>query len=169
MRWERLFAEIEAQSHDMTLDDRDAEIRDLTEGAWASMSWLERMSPGPVVLTVSGVGRIDGDLVRKTGAWLLVQSPTHEHLVNPAWITSASPARSAGPSSVVDQRLDWPAAIRMLQRSADRVRIVRADGSVSDGMAKVAGKDFVELVTDHGIVEMTPYAMLAVIRCRRVP
>ncbi|MDX6278092.1 MAG: hypothetical protein QOJ72_2220, partial [Nocardioidaceae bacterium] len=41
MRWERLFAELEAQAGDVELQDRDALVEELADGDWAATSWRD--------------------------------------------------------------------------------------------------------------------------------
>lgn len=169
MRWEKLFAEIEAHSGDVARAERDFEILDRTEGEWAATSWRDRLSPGPISLGVAGLGRLDSHLVRITGAWLLLQTDNYEVIVNPNWVTAVSTSVSgAKPMSALEQRMTWVHAIRMLQREGSRIHVVRADGSSVDGTVRLAGKDFVEIKTDQRTVEMVPYALLAAISCRGV-
>lgn len=170
MRWEKLFGEIEAHSGDLARVERDAEIQDRTEGEWAATSWRERLALGTVSLRVAGLGRLDGDLTRMTGAWLLLQTDNHEMIINPDWVVAVSPsATGVKPLSLVEQRMTWVHAIRMLQRERSRIHVVCADGSAVDGTVTLAGKDFVEIQTDQRVAEMVPYATLAAIRCRGVP
>jgi len=170
MRWEKLFAEIEAHAGDLARVERDAEIQDRTEGEWAATSWRDRLAPGPISLRVAGLGRLDGNLTRITGAWLLLQTDHYEVIVNPAWVTAVSPsATGAKQLSVLEQRMTWVHAIRMLQREGSRIHVVRVDGSSVNGTVRLAGKDFVEIQTDQRTAEMVPYAMLAAISCRDVP
>ena len=170
MRWEKLFAEIEAQSGDVARAERDAEILDRTEGEWAATSWRDRLAPGPISLRVAGLGRIDGSLARITGAWLLLQTDAYEVIVNPDWVSAVSTSASrAKPLSALERRMTWVHAIRMLQREGARIHVVRADGSSVDGTARLAGKDFVEIKTDQSTDEMVPYSMLAAISCRGEP
>lgn len=62
MRWERLFAELEAQVGDVEMQDRDALVDELADGAWAETSWRDLLG-GHVVLDVLGHGRIEGEVV----------------------------------------------------------------------------------------------------------
>lgn len=168
MRWEKLFEEIESQSDDARLLERDAEIADHVSAQLAETSWQERLGIGPIDLIVQGHGRVMGTLVRRTGAWLLVRTEMLEFVVNPAQVSAIrAHAPHAIPLSEVEKRVTWVSAMRFLQRQHEDVHVVRADGSVSDGRIRTAGGNYVGILTQSGMNELTPYDAIAILSCQR--
>ncbi len=164
MRWDKLFADIEAQVADDALATRDDEVNALVEGEEASRSWHECMPAGHVRLRVCGYGYLDGVVQRLTAQWLLLSHPSFEALVNNLAIAEVvAPASRSRPLSHVDQRASWVVAVRMLQRERSRIHVVARDGSSIGGVVRSAGHNFVEVLTDQDATTMIPYRHISLI------
>lgn len=167
MRWDKLFADLEAAAADDELAERDALVSDLREGELAATTWL-RLAGGQVTLEVSGLGRVEGVIMAANDRLLHLQT-TQSHVVVGAGSVLAVVAATArsGPRSAVADRLGWTSVLRMLQRDRDRVQICRIDGSVRSGLVDLVGADFVRVRDEAGQAPIIPLAAIAAVSCPR--
>jgi len=148
MRWERLFADLEAEAAEMEARARDAEIAERTRAEIAAVRWLQRLrgATGTTVsLAMAGAGPLSGR-VRYVGPdWVLVDVVGQDVLVPAAAVLGVTGLGTAAPPDVERVPLTWAAAWRTLSRDRAVVRVERTDGSVVSGRVDRVGADFVEV------------------------
>jgi len=167
MRWERLFAELEAEADDLAARDRDAEIADRTRAELGRTRWADglRAARGDVRVRLLGGVVLAGRVGHVGTDWLLLSAESHDVLVpghavvgiDGLAITAAPPADGTLPHT-------WAAAWRVLARDRAPVRLTRVDGSEVRGVPVRVGADFVEL--DAGSADglatvLVPYPAVA--------
>lgn len=166
MRWDALFADLEAQADALAVAERAAEIETRTRGELATLTVVDRLAGSvgaPVRLRLDGGVQVAGRLARVGPDWLLVdEGAGREVLVVTGRVlavrglgrltavpgaTSAGVAASA--AATVTARLGLRQALRGIARDRSIVRLLlavndAADGAV-DGTIDRVGADFVEL------------------------
>ncbi len=166
MRWERLFNELEAQSGDLEMAERDALVDELRDGEWAETSWRSLLG-GSVVVEVLGVGRVAGDCVLVNDHVLQLRSERTEHVVSSnAVVAVVSSERRADPTSTVSAALGWGHIFRALRDAGEPVRLHAIDGSTFDGTVDVVGADFVRMREESGRLQTVTVAAVAVVSGR---
>lgn len=166
MRWERLFAELEAQSEDLELQERDALVDELRDGDWAETSWWSLLG-GRVVVDVLGHGNLDGHVVLANERLTQIRGEGLDHVVNNAAVLAVvSYERRAEEVSAVTGALGWGHVFRTLRDVGESVRIRRVDGSTIDGVVVVVGRDFVRIRAESGRAQSIPFASIAVVSGR---
>lgn len=164
MRWERLFAELEAQAGDVEMQDRDALVAELADGDWAATTWRDLLG-GHAVLDVRGHGRLGGEVVLVNRQLVQLQGERVDHVVNTdAVLAVLSAEHRAVAESPVSAGLGWGHVFRALRESAVRIR--RIDGSTVDGSVGVVGRDFVRVQDESGRDQVLPFAVVAVVSGR---
>lgn len=153
MRWDGLFADLEAQAEALSSAERDAEIDDRTRSETSRLRLIDRLGPavGSMVrLRCAGGLSLGGQLRRAHPEWLLLDEPAgREVLVSAAailWVAGLGRLSEvpAG-ESVVRSRLGLRYALRTVARDRSSLRMQLADASVLDGTLDRVGADFVEL------------------------
>jgi sRNA-binding regulator protein Hfq len=166
MRWERLFEELEAQSADLELDERDALVDELRDGDWAQTSWRQLLG-GRVVLALRGVERVEGVVGTVNQRLVHLQGEAVDHVVNAAAIlTVLSSERRADPTGAVAQALGWGQVLRALRDAGEEVRLRLVDGMSRDGVVQVVGRDFVRLRVGSGHDQLVLLDAIAVVSGR---
>ena len=182
MRWDDLFADLEAQAELLARHDRAGEVGERSRIELGRMAGLDRVRPGvgrTVSVTVLGGQRVDG-VLRKVGAqWLLVEEQQGQEAVVPLSSVLAVGGLGrwvADPASVgvVESRLGLRSALRGLARDRAAVRIHLIDAQELDGTIDRVGSDFFELArhargelrrrSDVHTVQLVFNAAVAVIR-----
>lgn len=168
MRWERLFADLEAEADELAVRERDAAIAERTRAELATVRLLDRLR-GSTGRTVT-VRVLGGDVVRgRVGYvgpdWLLVHPDGPEDVLVPAHalagVDGVSAVAAPDPERVP---LSWAAAWRRLSRDRVDVRVVRTDGSQAGGLLGRVGADFAEVGTT-----LLPWSAVRVAHVRREP
>jgi hypothetical protein len=167
MRWDDLFADLEAQLGAAEHAQFQAEVQDLTRSERASIELAARLLSArgaSVSLTLSDGETVRGVLVDAAAQWLLIGATGPQTLVPLGAIAMASgfPPRSTEISEV-DRRLGMGHALRALARDRARVTVDTAAGSVA-GLIGVVGADFIEVSTSVGSSVAVP--MAAIMRVR---
>ncbi len=189
MRWDAVFADLEADAAGLEQRERDAEIADRTRAEMATVALADRFRASlgrAASVRVSGLGVVTGRVERVAPPWVLLRAAdAGEWLV--AWTSvvgvnglsvRAVGAPSDRASRQMEAALGWPATWRVLARDRAAVRIVRHDGSSVTGTPDRVAADFVELGlqdldelgwtrTGAGTVELVPYAAISAVRCPR--
>ncbi|TFV81392.1 hypothetical protein [Blastococcus sp. CT_GayMR16] len=153
MRWQQLFADLQAQfeAEEGAIEQAESASRTRAEVGASGLADRLRGAEGfPLVLGCRGAGTVAGVLVEVGADWLLVEDdggrPT---LVALAAVRSAAGLgrRTAAPELIgeVRGRLDLRRALRGLARDRSAVQIVLDDGSVLGGTLDRVGADYVEL------------------------
>jgi hypothetical protein len=184
MRWEGLFADLEAQAAALAQAERAAEVEERTRGELAALHLTDRLRAGmdgAVRLRLSG-GRIVSGRLRRVGPdWLLVAEEAEvEALVRLGAVLgvrglsrySAVP----GAGDAISSRLGLRSVLRGIARDRSPVRLELTDGATVDATIDRVGADFMEAAT-HGpgelrrrqevrAVELVPFAAVAAVRRR---
>jgi len=182
MRWDGLFADLEAQAEALDVAERAAEIDERARLEIGRIRLLDRLRPAvglPVRLRCRGAVTVAGPLRRVGPDWLLVdEGGEREALVVLAAVLGVSGlARLSGvPDSegVVESRLGLRHALRGIARDRSAVRITDQSGATVDGTIDRLGADYVE-VAEHAAGELRrraevrdvlvlPLAAVAVVR-----
>lgn len=160
MRWERLFAELEATGSDDALLERDALVAELRDEEWGRTGWRDLLA-GTVDLDVEGVGRLVGEVGFATEHLVQVRAAGRENLVATAAVLSVSTTtQRAVPAGTVARRLGWSHVLRALRDDGDDVQLVRRDGAVLRGQVVDVPADAVALRSGDRVV-LVPLAVLA--------
>ncbi len=160
MRWQQLFADLDAQfeAAETAAERADAASRARAEvGAVRLVDRLRGALRSPVTLRCRGAGQLTGVLVDAGPDWLLLAGDRGDELL----VAAAAVLEVAGlgratavPAgrSTVQSRLDLRRALRALARDRSSVVVVLEDGATLTGTVDRVGADFVELA-DHAAGE----------------
>lgn len=167
MRWNDLFADLEAQIDAAELASFDAEVRDLTRSERASVELAARLVHArgtSVTVTLLDGETVHGVLVDAAVGWLLVGATGPQTLVplHAVALVSGLGPRTAALTDV-DRRLGMGHALRALARDRARVVVATAAGDVA-GVIGVVGADYIEVSTGVGTSVAVP--MQAIMRVR---
>ncbi|RYV50176.1 hypothetical protein [Pengzhenrongella frigida] len=151
MRWEALFADMEAQLEAAQAAERVVEVADLTRAELAGVELGDRLRAAlgaEVRISVAGGHVVAGQLLEVAAHWLLVAEGPRRALVPLAAVAAVRglPARSAPATGEVARRLGLGYALRALARDRVAVRIV-ADGTELAGRIERVGADHLDLAT----------------------
>ncbi|MBN9621208.1 MAG: hypothetical protein J0H43_16000 [Actinobacteria bacterium] len=153
MRWDGLFADLEAQAVGLESAARAAEVDEHIRGEVARLSVRDRLR-GAVgsrlrVGVLGGVPLV-GELRRVGPDWLLLREvgPREALVAQVAVVSIGGLGRhSAAPNSmgVVESRLDLRHVLRGIARDRSVVRVQLVDGVTVDATIDRVGADFVEV------------------------
>jgi hypothetical protein len=169
MRWQQLFADLQAQfdEAEAAAERWESASRARFETGAVSLSDRLRGALGvPVVLRCAGVGRVAGTLTETGVDWLLLDDEHgREVLVATAGVRSVSGlTRRTSPTGagVVEGRLDLRRAVRALARDRSTVSVLMDDGGSLTGTVDRVGADFCELAEHPADEPRRPGAVHAV-------
>lgn len=153
VRWEALFADLEAQAEALAVAERAGEIVERTRAEVGSLSLIDRLRPacgGTVRVRTRGAGTIAGTLERLGPDWLLItQNEGRETLVRLGAVLAVSgPGRTAavpGTMDPVTARLGLWFVLRKLARDRSPLLLVLADGSSVAATIDRVGADYIEV------------------------
>ena len=159
MRWEGLFADLEAQAEALELAERAAEIDERARAEIGRIRLLDRLRAAvgvPVRLRCLG-GAVAGVIRRVGPDWVLLdEGGDREAVVATAALLGVSGLTrlSAVPDTetTVESRLGLRHALRGIARDRSAVRITDRSGSTLDGTIDRLGADFIE-VAEHAAGE----------------
>ena len=174
MRWEQLFADLEAQLAEGEAAAEQAEEASRARAEHGRIELADRLRGSlgrQVSLGCRGTGDLAGRLVDVGVDWLLLtDGQQREVLVSAGALCSVSglaavtaPAAAVG---AVARRLDLRRALRGLARDRATVSFLLEDGTVLGGTVDRVGADFVELA-EHPLDQ--PRRRAAVTSVRAVP
>jgi hypothetical protein len=175
MRWDELFADLEADAMGLDQREQDLEIAERTRIELSRIAMSTRLAAGlgaAVELRAGAVGLLRGRIERVTARWLLLGADQVQ------WVVSIDdllgirglPVRARGAGSPAESRLGWGSAWRVLAQDRAELHVVRRDGSSLDAVAERVGEDFVELAvssSDRRMRELVPFAAVVAVRCPR--
>ncbi|WP_375499757.1 hypothetical protein [uncultured Jatrophihabitans sp.] len=182
MRWDELFADLEAQASALARAERGGEVDERTRGEVGTLALLDRLRAAlgaPVRLHVLGGLTLAGAVSRVGPDWLLVdeQDGREAVVVLARVLRVRGLARySAVPDSmsVVESRLGLRHVLRGIARDRSATRVHLVDGTVLDATLDRIGADFVEVAMHapgearrrHEVreVEAVPLSAVAVVR-----
>lgn len=152
MRWQQLFADLEARFEAEQEAAERAETSSRTRHEWGSLRFVGRLGGAvgsPVVLLCRGAGQVPGTLTEVGSDWLLLDDAGRECLVATAAVRAVTglgrrtaAAENPGP---VAARLDLRRALRGLARDRAPVHVVLDEGTSLHGTIDRVGADYVEL------------------------
>ena len=153
MRWQQLFADLQAQFEAEEAAAEQAESASRARAEVGALGIADRLRGAlglPVALACGGAGVVTGTLVDVGADWLLVEDDgARQCLVALAAVRSVSglSRRTAVPENVgpVRGQLNLRRALRGLARDRSAVQIVLDDGGVLSGTLDRVGADYVEL------------------------
>lgn len=182
MRWDALFADLDAQAEALERAERATEVDERARIEVGGLGLLERLRPAvgaDLRLRCAGALTLSGVLGRVGPDWLLLdEGAGREVLVALAAVQGVSGLSrlSVAPDSmpIVESRLGLRHVLRGVARDRSPVRICRVDGSVLDATIDRVGADFVEAAvhpagearrrSEVRDVVLIPYAALAAVR-----
>jgi len=182
MRWDELFADLEAQFDEAAATDLAAEVTDRSRRERSVLRLVDRLRPvigQPLTVRLVGAGVTEGQLTAIGPDWLLLaELGGREALVATRavlWVGGLA-AQTAVPRAEgqVAARLDLAYALRGVVRDRSGVALTLIDGSTTAGTLDRVGVDFVE-VAEHApgearrpdavrAVRAYPLTALAVVR-----
>ena len=153
MRWDALFADLEARAAALSAGERDAEIADRTRSEVGRLRMVDRLRPalGAQIRLTCGDGlTLTGQLSRVHPEWLLLaEDGGREAVVALAAVTSIAglAALSAAPDTmpIVDSRIGLALALRGIARDRSPARLHLTDGTVLNGTLDRAAADFIDV------------------------
>lgn len=173
MRWEALFADLEAQLSAADAADRAADVAELTRAERATVGIGDRLraSRGTRLdLHLAGAERVTGELLEVAAHWVLLGEGPRRSLVPTAAVGAVTGlgAYAEPTTSTVLRRVGLGQALRALARDRVRLRVSTVAGTWSGRIDRV-GADHLDLVTggpaDGPAAVLTlPFAALTVLR-----
>jgi len=151
MRWQQLFADLEAQVRAAEDADLALEVSDRTRGEVARISLVNRLRASigrRVELRVHGADSVTGTLLRVGQDWALVATPAETVVVLDALLAAVDlepAAMSESGVDVVSSRFGLGPVWRSIARDRTPVRIQLRDGSTLTGTPDRVGSDFVDI------------------------
>ena len=153
MRWQRLFADLQAEFDEAEAAAERAEGASRRRAETGAVRLVDRLAGAlgrPLILRCHGAGDVAGVLVEVGPDWLLLTDDgRREVLVATSTVRTVgglgrvtAPAEDPGP---VPARLDLRRALRGLARDRSVVQVVLDDGAVYVGTVDGVGADHVEL------------------------
>ncbi|MCU1675730.1 MAG: hypothetical protein JWM93_488 [Frankiales bacterium] len=153
MRWDALFADLEAQFEAAEAAELSAEVADRSRLEAARLRLVDRLAANVGVAATTRLTNGDvvvGEITSYGPDWVLVLDETGRSVLLPAaailWVTglgrmSADPTRS----TKVESKLDLRYALRRLVRDRGEVLVSFVDGTRVTGSLVRVGADFVEV------------------------
>ena len=176
MRWDKLFADLEAEAVGLRQREQDLEIAERTRLELSRIPMSARLAGGlgaAVELRADAVGLVRGRIERVTSRWLLLGADSVQWVISVDALLGIRglPMQARGPGpGAVESRLGWGSAWRVLAQDRAELHVVRRDGSSLDAVAERVGEDFVELAvssSDRRMRELVPFAAVVAVRCPR--
>jgi hypothetical protein len=182
MRWDGLFADLEAQAVSFDQAQRAAEIDERTRGELGALRWRDRARVAvgaPLRLRLANGMTASGTLARVGSDWLLLDEGAGREIVvaSAAVLTVRGLGRYAAvPDSegVVESRLGLRHALRGIARDRSNVHVHLSDSSILAATVDRVGADFIEVAThpagearrrEHVLeVELVPLSAVVAVR-----
>ena len=180
MSWEQrlldLFEDLEQQAEGAALAARDAEVAELARAEYSEIDLAARYhaSVGSHVELAGPHGLVvRGRLTRVGADWCLVTDdrangaePQEWVLVLACLVSARGLASHAVPPSSrpLTARLGLGSVLRSVAEERAPVTLVRTDGERRRGQVRRVGKDFWELASEGGGLEVVPFSAVAALR-----
>ena len=182
MRWQGLFADLEAQLEAAEQAELAGEVADRTRREAAAVRLGDRLRAATghhLRLHLLGGATVTGAVMTAGGAWVLVEEPGGSEALVPGTAlagVSGLPSAVAPPEGPVSAWLGLGAVLRGIARDRSAVTLVLVDGSGLTGTLDRVGQDFVEVAEHPGAevrrrtevrgVRAVPFAAVAAVRRR---
>jgi hypothetical protein len=182
VRWDELFADLDAQADALDVAERAVEVGERTRIEFAAIGTRERLRAavgGPIRVQLVGGLAIAGTLERAGADWLLLDEGSGREAVLAVGALRAVHGLGRlsavpGTGGAVLAKLTLRSALRGIARDRSGVRLHLVDGAVLDATIDRVGADFVE-VAEHAVGEarrrsevrdviLVPIAALAAVR-----
>jgi len=152
MRWDELFADLEAQLNRAAATELDLEVADRSRRELAAITLLDRTTAhrGAVVqVGVRGHGVVQGVLADVAQHWLMVEEPVRREVLVPVagclWLRGLGRAAEVPAEQSVARRLGLGSALRSLARGRVAVQLGLLDGSQISGTIDRVQADHLDL------------------------
>lgn len=181
MRWQRLFADLEAEFAAAEALERDAEVAERTRAEVATLRIVDRLRVADdttLAFDVVGVGGWTGQVVDTGPDWVVLGGDRRGDLVvvlDAVRSVTGLTGRSAVPGSEgkVVERFRLGAVLRGVARDRSTVRVLTRDGTAYPGTIDRVGADYLELA-EHDVdrprrprdvrwTRLVPFAALAAV------
>lgn len=150
MRWQRLFADLEAELAAGAAGQAVERVAELTRAELSTVAFIDRLRAevgGAVRVHLRDGSALGGRLTDVGGSWLLLDGDG-EHVVPLGAVVAVSSARDgrrvAGPPTAVERRLGLGSVLRALARDRAKVTL-RASSLTAVGLVAGVGADHLEL------------------------
>lgn len=149
MRWESLFADVEAQLAAVERAEIDAEVAERTRAEWSRVRLADRLraaAGSPVQLLLTGGHHVRGVCADVALEWVVVRDGAAQVLVPLHAVASVTGliASVAPPAPEVLRRLGLAHALRAVMRDRSTVRVLTS-GAVLTGTVDRVGGDHLDL------------------------
>ena len=149
MRWDALFADLEARWDAEGRAERDAEVADRTRREHASIELLTRLAghQGEVRVRVAAGAVLEGLVLDVGKDWVLLEIPLRRRqaLIPMSAVRAIEGLGRRSVSARTARRFGWGYAVRALARDRAVVQITDLDGTVVTGTIDIVGADYLEL------------------------
>ena len=149
MRWDALFADLEARWDAEGRAERDAEVADRTRREHASIELLTRLAghQGEVRVRVAAGVDLEGLVLDVGKDWVLLEIPLRRRqaLIPMSAVRAIEGLGRRSVSARTARRFGWGYAVRALARDRAVVQITDLDGTVVTGTIDIVGADYLEL------------------------
>jgi hypothetical protein len=160
MRWERLFADLQAQVEAAEAAELAGEVVERTRIEVGALRLADRLRGAldrQVVLHCVGADKVVGILRRVGPDWVLVDERADREALLPlavvASVAGLGPLSAPGEDGIVAGKLDFRYALRGLARDRSGVAVALLDGSTIMGTIDRVGADFIE-IAEHPTGEL---------------
>lgn len=165
VRWDSLFADLQAQWEAELRAGDDAEIRDLAQAEAAGTRFGDRLrarrGASLTLRLADGSDRVGtvGDVAQE---WVLLAEGERRHLVPVAAIALAWPLAGAAPApSAIERGLGLGHVLRALAGEGQDV-VVRTHGGDHTGLLARVGADHIDVAATTGVLSVPWSALLSV-------
>jgi hypothetical protein len=171
VRWDELFADLEAQLDGAAALELAGEVADRTRREIATLSFVDRARAAvghPVRLQLLGPGDVGGLLLEVGAQWLLLRDEAGRDVLVP-WTAVVSVvglglrSAAANEAGQVFRRLGLTTALRAIARDRAAVLVGLVGGSVVSGTLDRVGLDFVE-ISEHAVGEARRPGQVSAVR-----
>jgi hypothetical protein len=171
VRWDELFADLEAQLDGAATAELAGEVADRTRREIATLSFIDRARAAvghPVRVQLLGPEDLSGLLVEVGAQWLLLRDDGGRDVLTP-WTAVVSVVGlglrsvAATEGGQVFRRLGLATALRAIARDRAAVLVGLVDGSVVSGTLDRVGLDFVE-ISEHAVGEARRPGQVSAVR-----
>ncbi|HYH33554.1 MAG TPA: hypothetical protein VD814_00235 [Nocardioides sp.] len=176
MTWEeQLFGvldDLEQQAAALYEADRAAEVVDRSRAEYGAVTLASRLMASvsrSVVVAVTGVGPVAGELQRVGTGWALLHGPGGDWVVLLGAVTRVEGASSRSVPEVAWSpltRLGPASALRRLSEAGEDCLVHLRDGGRLEGTVRRVGADFCEVGLRGGRLELVSFGALAAVQSR---